>query len=205
MEFDRQVARAVQALAAPEGLRQRVAADGPNKKTRPQFAMATYITAFCGVAIIVALLVFVALDRRGSFPGSEPIARLIASPETMSGLELEPVTNKAGDLGDWFYMRGFDSFALPDELASATALGSRVFKQDGASVAQVAVDWHHAVIYLFRADAFGVELPAGEWRNLRAETGQAMVRKDGNRCTVVVLRGTDPKELAAVRLALHSK
>lgn len=196
--FDGQVARAVQAMEPPHGLRERVCG-GESKapSRRAQFAVPTFIAAFCGLAVIVGLLVLFELDRRAHFPGSDAVSRMVSSANAMNSLDLVPLAKqvKAGELGDWFYMRGFEAFQVAPPLDAAPAVGSRLFKQDGNSVAQVAVEWHDALLYIFRADVFGVELPSGGgWRYLQADDWQAAVRKEGNTCTVVAFRG-DEKEM----------
>ena len=82
-----------------------------------------------------------------------------ASANSMSGLELEPVSKPAGQLGDWFYMHGFESYAPPPEFTASPAVGLRVFSLDGKPVAQVAMDDHNSLLYIFRAADFrGVEI-----------------------------------------------
>ncbi len=190
VEFDTQVGRAIRAIAPPEGLRQKLGGtNGSKVKGRPFAGMLVFAVIF-GLSIIAGLLVLFEVDRRQRFPGSEAVARMVGTAKSMSGLELEQVSNKAGQLGDWFYMRGFESFALPPELADAPAVGSRLFRQDGNSIAQVVVDWHQSVVYVFRADEFGVDLPQNEdWRVLKYDDWAAAVRKRGPMCTLITFRG----------------
>jgi hypothetical protein len=190
VEFDRQIGRAVQAIAPPLGLRQKLGGgDGKVGKGKP-FTFALYVAVLCGLSVIVGLLVFFEIDRRERFPGSESVARMVGTAKTMTGIELTPVSHKAGQLGDWFYMRGFEAYAAPRELADATAVGSRIFKLDGNSVAQVVIADHDCVIYTFRAEDFGVVLPEeADWRLRQYENWAAAIRKRAGICTVVTFRG----------------
>jgi hypothetical protein len=203
VRFDEQVARAIHAIAPPPGLRQKVGAGGngrPGVKGSP-FGLTLLIAVICGLSVIIGLLIFYGIDQHQKFNGSEAVARIIGTAKSMNGLELERVSNKAGQLGDWFYLRGFDAYHLPPEFADAPAVGSRVFKQDGHAVAQVAIDWHDSVLYTFRADDFGIDLPEEkDWRFIPDDHWIAALRRDGPLCTIVAFRG----DKSDMRTFLHS-
>lgn len=194
VEFDRQVSRAVQAILPPPDIRQRVGAKSEKRANgRPKFMVTAVIATLCGLGVIVALIVMFAMDRYQHFPGREMVGRMVASANSTSDLELQPVSLKAGQLSDWFYMRGFEGYGVPNELAGQPAVGSRLFKQEGSSVAQVLVNCDHSpLMYVFKADEFGVDLPSGgDWRLFTVDDWQAAVRKDGNTCTMLAFRGTE--------------
>ena len=109
----------------------------------------------------------------------------------MSGVELQPVEMKTGVMGDWFYMRGFERFTLPPEVANLSAVGSRVFRYGGHPVAQVALDERNCLVYVFRATDFGVNLPEESgWRLLDNEGWVAAIRRQGETCTMITFRGS---------------
>jgi hypothetical protein len=87
-------------------------------------------------------------------------------------------------------MRGFEGYALPSELAALPAVGTRVFKQNGHRVAQIAVDPHNALIFVFRAPDFGVD-PGKEshWKVFTENDWVAAVRADKDIASMITFRG----------------
>ena len=116
---------------------------------------------------------------------------MVAVAQAMNGTELEPTHVQAGQLVDAFYIRGFEGFRVPAQLARLPAVGSRVFKQNGHPVAQVAIDSHNALLYIFRSADFGLQLPEeGRWRVFSQDAwGYALQQSDGLG-TVIAFRGT---------------
>lgn len=193
-QFDEQIERAIHAIAPPPGLREKLHGEKAARVKGKPFAVTLLITVLFSASVVIGLLVFFEIDRRQRFGGSEAVAKIVGTAKNMTGVELTQVNNKTGQLGDWFYMRGFEDFALPEEFTETQALGSRVFKQDGHAIAQIGIqDQDHggALIYLFRADDFGVDLPGNEdWRYVQYDEWAAAVRSRNGLCTVVSLRGS---------------
>lgn len=195
MDFDEQVVAAIHSIQPPENLRQKLSALGaPERRPqsfRSQLAHPAILSALAGMLLIVGFIVFHEMD---AFPGKESVEQMIAKTDEMSGVELEPARGKAGDLGDAFYMRGFEGYVLPPELAALPAVGTRVFKQNGHRVAQIAVDTHNALLFVFRGSDFGVDL--GEeihWKVFTENDWVAAVRSDKNLCTMITFRGGKPE------------
>jgi hypothetical protein len=191
-QFDDQIDRAIHAIAPPASLREKLHGNGEARVKGKPFAVTLLITILCSASVVIGLLVFFEIDRREKFGGSEAVAKIVGTAKNMSGTELTQVNNKTGQLGDWFYMRGFEDFALPQEFAETRALGSRVFKVDGHNIAQVGIqDNGGALLYLLRADDFGIDLPGDEdWRFRQYDDWAAAVRSRNGLCTVVALRGS---------------
>jgi hypothetical protein len=149
------------------------------------------LAVMLGVLVLVGWMVFATLERRENFRGRERVERLLSVTRRMSGAELEPVSMKTWQLGDWFYMRGVDQFAVPPEIAPLSAVGSRVFRSGGYTVAQVAIDERNCLLYVFRAQDFDVDLPdGGDWRLLEDEGWVAAIRRQGRTCTMLTFVGT---------------
>jgi hypothetical protein len=194
MDFDEQVVAAIHSIQPPENLRQKLSALGaPERRpqsVRSQLAHPAILSALVGMLLIVGFIVFHEIDELDAFPGKESVEKMIATTDEMSGVELEPTRGKAGDLGDAFYMRGFEGYALPSELAALPAVGTRVFKQNGHRVAQIAVDPHNALIFVFRAPDFGVD-PGKEshWKVFTENDWVAAVRADKDIGSMITFRG----------------
>ncbi len=149
------------------------------------------LAVVCGLAVIVGLAVSMELDRRANFPGRENITRIVSAADAMSGSELVPVSRPVQELDDWFFMRGFEGFFVPAELAALPAMGARMIRFDGRRVAQVAVDRHSLLVYVFHAGEFGVEFPESrEWRLVEHDGWTAALQRAGDFCVVAAFRGT---------------
>jgi len=198
--FDARVLTAIQAIQAPEDLKRRLSARAEEakeaeKKARPQFTVTIVITMICGILSILGLLVYMELDSLAHFPGREAAERMIDTTSGMSGIELEPVTSPAGQLGDWFLLHGLDFYAVPEEFAPLPAVGLRTFRMDEKPIAQVAIDNHSTILYTFRASDFGVDIPKkAEWTVFAHDGWAGAIRQKENTCYLVTFRG-EPNEM----------
>ena len=105
-------------------------------------------------------------------------------------LLLLTVATTAAQLGDWFYMRGYEGYLGPAEVAGLPVIGSRVFKQEGKPVAQFVIEQHDAVVFEFHAADFGVKLPDnGDWQVIEREDWVAAIRQRGEHCFMIAMRG----------------
>jgi hypothetical protein len=193
--FDGQIVRAIHSICPPENLRKKLrevsAASSPKeRKSSPNLCAAT-LAAVIGVLVMAGFAVWTVMEKMEKFPGRESVERMLAATNRMSGVELEPMTTTTGNLGDWFYMRGFEGYTLPPEIGALPVVGSRVLRIEEHPVAQLAVDRQNSILYVFRAGDFGVQLPeAGTWRVFDHEDWQAGIRRDGGLCYMVAMRGT---------------
>ncbi len=191
-QFDAHIGDIIRCIQPPEDLRAKLAAlSGKLAPTRGSLRHHAILPVLAGLLVLVGIAVFFYLQNSTQFEGREAVERMIEGTAEMSGVELEPVTSSAGQLGDWFYMRGFEGYSLPPELAPLPAVGSRVAAVDGRSVAQVAVDQHHLVVHVFDAVKFGVGLESGgPWRVFTYEGWAAAVRRQGPTCFLLTTHGT---------------
>jgi hypothetical protein len=194
-DFDAQVVAALHSIQPPKNLRQKLTAlAAPEVSKTPSFRSQlghpAMLSAVAGVLLMVGFLVFSEMDRMQAFRGKEAVERMIATTDEMSGVELEPAHAPAGELGDGFYIRGFEGYALPPQLAKLPAVGTRVFRQNGHRIAQVAVDAHNALLFVFRGTDFGVDLEQERgWKTFTQEGWVAAVRADNGLCTMIAFRG----------------
>ena len=209
-QFDQRILGVIRFIVPPENLGHKLRAagaraDAPKPKRRSQVLNPVLFTALLGVLLIIGFVAWTLLERMEKFPGREAAERMLGATSKMSGVELDPVTVNAGGLQDWFYMRGFEGFAVPAELAPLPAVGSRVFRMEGHPIAQVAVDRHSSILYVFRASDFEVEIPADEpWRVIAHEDWTAALQRRGDLCSMIAFKGSKA-EMREFLTALRAK
>ncbi|MDR3404652.1 MAG: hypothetical protein P4L99_19270 [Chthoniobacter sp.] len=202
IEFDEQIIDVIHFIKPPENLRQKlsdlsVAPRAEKTRLRKQVINPAVLTALLGVVVILGIVVFFVIERVDKFTGREAVENMLGSASKMTGTELEPVTTTTGQIGDWFYMRGYDGFEALPELAALPVMGSRVFRIDGRTVSQVAVgtpDALRCLIFQFHASEFGVLLPPEEgWKVLTEDEWVGAIRQHGDHCFLIAFRGGKPE------------
>jgi hypothetical protein len=203
VEFDTQIIDVIHFIKPPENLRQKLSdlglkprADGA--RLRRQVINPAVLTALLGVVVIAGIIVFFVIDRMEKFPGRELVENMLGAAGRMNPKELDPVSNTTGQLGDWFYMRGYDGYEAPPELAALPVVASRVFRVDGQTVAQSAIGngdtanpGVRCLLFQFHASEFGVQLPAEQdWKVLTRDEWVGAIRQHGDHCFLVAFRGT---------------
>ncbi|MEA3209551.1 MAG: hypothetical protein QOE70_2608 [Chthoniobacter sp.] len=197
MEFDEQIIDVIRSLQPPGNLGQKLReanarAPLPARKIPAQAFDPALLTAILGVLLIVGFVIWTVMERLEKFGGRDSVERMLSNTSKMTGVEWDVISTPAGGLGDWFYMRGFEGFTLPPEISALPAVGSRVLRQDGHPVAQLALDRHGSILHVFRASDFGIDLPVGEsWRVLEYPPGWAgALRRQGDTCFLFAFFGT---------------
>jgi hypothetical protein len=194
-EFDSQIVAVIQSITPPENLRHKLQEAGARAgtakpKLRSQACNPAVLTAIVGVLLILGFVAWTVMERMEKFPGRDAAESMLSATSKMNGTELEAMTATTGKLQDWFYMRGFEGYTVPPQIAALPAVGSRIFQIEGHSIAQVAVDRHDSILYVFHASDFGVEIPAVEsWRVIEHEGWAAGLRRDGDICSMIAFRG----------------
>lgn len=193
--FDGQLVGVIHSIQPPENLGQKLRdactkAQPEKPKLRAHAFNPVVLTAILGVLLILGFFVWTIMERMEKFTGRDAAERMLSTTSKMSGVELDAVNTTTGTMGDWFYMRGFEGYEVPRELSALPAIGSRVFHLDGHPIAQIAVDRHDSLVYVFRASDFGVEIAADEpWRLMSFEGWAAALRRHGDTCSMVAFRG----------------
>jgi hypothetical protein len=202
VEFDEQIMGAIHCIKPPEDLRKKLSdlSEKPRAeqaRLRKQVINPAVMTALFGVLVILGIVVFFVMDRMEKFQGREAVENMLVTAGKMNGMELEKVSSTTGQLGDWFYMRGYDGFEAPAELVALPVIGSRVFRVDGQTVAQIAVGNGDAanpelrcLLFQFHASEFGVQLPEEkDWRVLTHDEWVGAIRQHGDHCFLIAFRG----------------
>ena len=195
MSFDEQMVSAIHTIQPPENLRQKLnaltaPATAAPPTLRSHLRHPAMLSAVAGVLLFIGLIIVQELNRRNAFPGKDAAERMLATSNDMSGVELEPARGRVGDLEDAFYMRGFEGFTVPQPVAQLPVVGMRVFRQNGHRIAQLAVDSHNALVFVFNAAEFGIDLGAGnDWHVWEQDQWAAAIRADQGTCTMIAFRG----------------
>lgn len=195
-EFDTKLVGVIHSIKPPEDLRAKLrtasaACEPPKPKLRSHALHPVVVTALLGVLLIAGFIGWTVLERMERFDGREMVESILTTPRKMSGLELDQVAATAGAMQDWFYMRGFEGFTVPAEVAALPIVGSRVYRIDGHPIAQLAVERNNSIVYVFRASDFAVNLEADQpWRVLQKDEWVGAIRRQADVCTMLAFRGT---------------
>jgi hypothetical protein len=92
---------------------------------------------------------------------------------------------------DWFVLKGFDGFKVPEHLAAHLAETGGILKIENQPVAVVTIPQRNARFLVFPAEPFGIDLPEGEWRTAPIdEQHAAAIREEGGMCFMILRRGS---------------
>jgi ElaB/YqjD/DUF883 family membrane-anchored ribosome-binding protein len=144
-----------------------------------------------GLVATVCMLIFLISDRLNSFEGADHVSELLDSANSLTGDEFEAVETKAGDLQDWFFLKhGLEHYAVPKQFANVKTVGCRVFKFDGANVAQImAVTDKELLLYMFQANDLGIKIRKGKWEIVDADNWVGAVTGLNDMCFLVAFKG----------------
>ena len=144
-----------------------------------------------GLVATVCMVIFLISDRLNSFEGADHVSELLDSANSLTGDEFEAVETKAGDLQDWFFLKhGLEHYAVPKQFANVKTVGCRVFKFDGANVAQImAVTDKELLLYMFQAHDLGIKIRKGKWEIVDADNWVGAVTGLNDICFLVAFKG----------------
>jgi len=196
LEFDGQIVEAIHSIHPPENLRQKLAALGakprPEEQSiRKKIVDPAMLSAMTGGVVILGIIAFFIWQRSERFAGREAVERMIDSTAKLNQ-DFEPVSSTTDQMGDWLYMRGYEGYETPPEIAALHVVGSRVYHLDGKPIAQLEVSRNDtpSLVYEFHAGDFGVELPQdGDWKIITQNDWVAAIRQHGERCFMITFRG----------------
>jgi hypothetical protein len=144
-----------------------------------------------GLVATVCMVIFLISDRLNSFEGADHVSELLDSANSLTGDEFEAVETKAGDLQDWFFLKhGLEHYAVPKQFANVKTVGCRVFKFDGANVAQImAVTDKELLLYMFQANDLGIKIRKGKWEIVDGANWVGAVTGLNDNCFLVAFKG----------------
>lgn len=147
------------------------------------------VSVALGFLLLVALLVWNFLGRPAAFPPDA--VEIAGSAMKFDGEVFEDAGVPAGELVDWFVLRGFDGFFVPIGLDSVETEGATIAKIDNQPVALVDAANGKARFVVFDRDRLGVEIAPGEWRVADVGGGRsAAIREQDGMCFMVLMKGS---------------
>ena len=161
----------------------------PPKRARPRTIL---FAVGVGLVATICMVIFLISDRMNSFEGADRISELLDSANNLTGDEFEAVETKAGDLQDWFFLKhGLEHYAVPKPFANIKTVGCRVFKFEGASVAQVmAITDKEILLYMFPSRELGVRTRKGKWEIVEDEKWVGGLTGVKDTCFLVAFKGS---------------
>ena len=164
-----------------------------DEESAPRRARPRTILLAVGVGLVatVCMVIFLISDRLNSFDGADRITELLDSANNLTGDEFEPVATKAGDLEDWFFLKhGLEHYAVPKQFAGVRTVGCRVFKFNGATVAQImAVADREILLYMFTSDDLGIKVRNGKWETVEGDSWVGAITGMNETCFLVAFKG----------------
>lgn len=140
--------------------------------------------------VVVGVLVYFTINRMNDFPGKDTVMELAEEANALNGSEFESINpTTAGKLDDWFVMKGFEGFSVPQELQEAKAVGCRIGKHEDIEVAQVALDRKNAMILVFRLADLNIEADAAGWHIFQQDDLAVAACTDKQNLCVVLFQG----------------
>jgi hypothetical protein len=160
----------------------------PNRRARPRTIL---LAVGVGLVATVCMVIFLISDRMNSFEGADRISELLDSANNLTGDEFEAVETKAGDLQDWFFLKhGLEHYAVPKQFANIKTVGCRVFRFNGATVAQImAVTDKEILLYMFPSNDLGIKIRKGKWEIVEADNWVGGVTGINDTCFLVAFKG----------------
>ena len=168
------------------------------KRARPRTIL---LAVGVGLVATVCMVIFLISDRLNTFEGADQITELLDTAKNLTGDEFEPVATNAGDLEDWFFLKhGLEHYAVPKQFAGVKTVGCRVFKFNGATIAQImAVADREILLYMFPSDDLGIKVRNGKWETVEGDSWVGAVTGMNDTCFLVAFKGnkSDMKEFLA--------
>ena len=143
-----------------------------------------------GFLLLVAVLLWHFFGRAGIFP--EEALTIAGEGSKLRTEQFEVVEEKAGAMADWFVLKGFDGFHVPEKFANAQAAGARVFKIENRPVAVLAIPENFMFFLVFDPAPLGIKIrPEGSWQFTEFDYKYAAaIREEQGMCFMIVIKGT---------------
>ncbi len=153
-----------------------------------------------GFLLLVGVLTWHFLGQAGIFP--EEAIKIATVGSAARPDQFDPIEEKAGQLQDWFMLKGFDNFRVPPGFENFDVIGVRIFKSDNEPIAQAAVAENTMFFYSFASQDLGIDIrPEKSWRVTQADNIAIAIREERGVCFMISFRGTEEEMQKFLRKA----
>jgi len=198
MEFDARSEAAIAAISLPPHLELQI--QTINLPARSSAGLGKVLKQPAVLAVAIALLVMLGwfvystLIHSEDFQGREDVLKILDPDKAneMSRSEFDIKSTEAGSMGDLLFSQyGFENYYVPAQLSHLKTARCRVFKQDGYPVAEVSLESHQSLLFVFRADDFGVKItPSEHWRVFEEGDWSLGIQAHGEVCVLIAFKGS---------------
>lgn len=166
-------------------------AEPPKPRLRALVLQPALIAIALALMVVLGVVIYMAKTKMGDFPGKDAVMAFVDNAGALNGSEFESISpTDAGKLDDVFVMKGFEGFSVPKELRKAKAVGCRVAKCDGVTVAQVALDKQNALLLVFRSADLNINGEKPGWKpSFQQDKWAAKAHIDKENVCVVMFEG----------------
>jgi hypothetical protein len=148
------------------------------------------IAVIIGFVLLVGVLTWDFLGRPAVFPAdAQEIAEAVVAMEEEN---FEQVGEPVGKLEDWFVLKGFDGFGVPEEFSKHLASAAAIYRFDNQPVAVVSVPRLKSQFIVFSAAPYRINIPRGEWRTISLDGNNyaAAIRELDGMCFMIIRKGS---------------
>lgn len=146
------------------------------------------VSVLIGVILLVCVLAWDFLGRPASFPADA--IELASAVSSIPNEKFEPAGLPAGEMDDWFVLKGFDGFTAPGRLASVSADSASVLKSESVALAVLEMPDRNLRVASFNSKPLDIQMPEREWRFTQIDPNlSAAIRLEGGACVLVVHPG----------------
>lgn len=161
----------------------------PHESSRVSIRNPATLAVALGFLLLIGVLTWHFLGQAGVFP--DEAIKIATDGSAARPDQFDPVEEKAGQLQDWFMLKGFDNFRVPPGFENFDVIGVRIFKSDNEPIAQAAVAENTMFFYSFASQELGIDIrPEKSWRVTQANSIAIAIREERGVCFMVSFRGT---------------
>ncbi len=181
----------------------------PAAPERPRLRVLLFQPAVLAIVlatlVVLGTVIYIVQARSADFPGRETAEEIVEHSGTE--VEYEPfAATPAGDLDDWFVLKGFAGFGVPSELEKARAVGGRLFRYNGLAIAEVELAASNARLLVFHlADLKKTSFnPGTSWRFFQEDDWAVGATRDDDNGYLLLFEGDAaamPRFFEAIRKA----
>ena len=199
MDFDEQIVEAIHSIRPPENLRAKLdeltaEADGARPAAKLRWFHPSVLAIVFGVLLIIGFGVWVVVEGDEDFPGKAAAVRETAHRarrDEWHGTRADDAACRASLATCALHerLRGLTRCRRNSRLRARGRSWRVVHVASVIRVAQLAIDQHSAIVFVFRASDFGVRLDEPVARDGQRLTGRGAVKEQDGLCTLVAFRG----------------